>query len=101
MKITLTRLLLSHKTYGTHLDSSRKTIDSDMEKRNYEAAGKILAKIWEEVVLDEFPIVVEYLQQSTKDSVEIDGKWVTAHYKILQYLVQITKCTDLSCCGNF
>ena len=36
---------LPHETLGTHLDSSRKTIDTNLEKRNFKAAGEILAKV--------------------------------------------------------
>ena len=39
-------ILLPHETFWTHLDSSRKTIDTNLEKRNFKAAGKILAKVW-------------------------------------------------------
>ena len=37
---------LPHETFRTHLDSSRKTIDTNLEKRNFKAAGEILAKVW-------------------------------------------------------
>ena len=74
----LTRLLPPHGIYGTHLDSSRKTIDSDLEKRNFKAAGEILVKVWEEAVPDKFPVVAEYLEKSRKDSVEVDEKWISA-----------------------
>ena len=93
--------LLPHETNGIDLYSSRKTIDSDLEKRNFNVTGEILVKVWEEVVLDKFPIVAEYLEKSTKDSVEVGEKWGTAHCKISQYLPQIIKCADLPCCGNF
>ena len=43
--------MLPHETFGTYLDLSRKTIDTNLEKRNFKAAGDILAKVWEEIVL--------------------------------------------------
>ena len=35
----MTGLVLPHDTCGTHLDSQRRTIDSELEKRNFKAAG--------------------------------------------------------------
>ena len=43
----LSGISLPHETFGTHLDSSRKTIETNLEKRNFKAAGEILAKVWE------------------------------------------------------
>ena len=48
----LSRILLPQETFGTHLDSSRKTINTNLEKRNFKATGEILAKAREEMVLD-------------------------------------------------
>ena len=57
----LSGILLRHKTFETHLDSSRKTINTYLEKRNFKAACEILAKVWEETVLDNFPVVADYV----------------------------------------
>ena len=65
----LSVLLLPHETFGTHLDSSRKTTDVNLEKRNFKAAGEILAQIWEEVVLDKFPVVPEYVENAAKSDI--------------------------------
>ena len=35
----LSGVLLLHETFGTHLDSSRKTFDTNLEKHNFKAAG--------------------------------------------------------------
>ena len=39
-------IILPVDTFGNHLDASNKTIDSELEINNFEAAGKILAEIW-------------------------------------------------------
>ena len=70
-------------------------IDSDLAKHSFEAAGEILAKVWEEVALDKFPVVAKYLENSRNDSVEVDEKWVITHCRIFLQNVLIL------CCGNF
>ena len=85
----LSGILLSHETFWTHLDSSRKTIDTNLEKRNFKAAGKILAKVWEEIVLGNFPVVADYVENATKDPVDLNEKWISVHGRISQYLLQI------------
>ena len=82
-------ILLPHETSWTHLDSSRKTIDTNLEKRNFKAAGKILAKVWEEIVLGNFPVVADYVENATKDPVDLNEKWISVHGRISQYLLQI------------
>ena len=82
-------ILLPHETSWTHLDSSRKTIDTNLEKRNFKAAGKILAKVWEQIVLDNFPVVADYVESATKDPVDLNETWISVHGRISQYLLQI------------
>ena len=82
-------ILLPHETSWTHLDSSRKTIDTNLEKRNFKAAGKILAKVWEQIVLDNFPVVADYVENATKDPVDLNETWISVHGRISQYLLQI------------
>ena len=43
----LSGIFLPHETFGTHLDSSRKTTGTNLEKRDLKAAGEILAKVLE------------------------------------------------------
>ena len=96
----LAGVLLLHDTCGTHLNSSRKTVDVDLEKRNFKVAGEILAQIWSEISLDSFPIVSEYLESETLEAMPIDEKWVAVHCRISQCFLQIVKCLDEACCGN-
>ena len=41
----LSGVILPYDTYGFHLDSSNKTVDFELEKTNFAAAGKSLAEI--------------------------------------------------------
>ena len=91
----LSGILLPHETFGTHLDSSRKTINTNLEKLNFKAVGEILAKVWEEIVLGKFPVVADYVENDAKDPVNLNEKWTSFHCGISQYLLQIM------CCGDF
>ena len=97
----LSGILLPHETFGTHLDSSRKTVDTNLEKRNFKAAGEILAKIWEEILLNNFPVVADYVENAAKDPVDLNEKWISVHCRISQDLLQIVRCNDSKCCGDF
>ena len=97
----LSGILLPHETFETHLDSSRKTISTNLEKRNFKAAGEILAKVWEEIVLDNFPVVADYVENAAKNPVDLNEKWISVHCRISQYLLQIVRCNDSNCCGDF
>ena len=68
------RIWLPHERFGTHLDSSKKSTHTNLEKRNFKAAGELLAKAWEEVVLDNFPVEDDYVENTAKDPVDLNGK---------------------------
>ena len=42
----LAGVILPHANFGTHLDSQSNTVNSDLEIKNVEHAGKVLAEIW-------------------------------------------------------
>ena len=94
----LSGILSPHETFKTILDSSRKTIGTNLEKRNFKAVFEILAKVWEEIVLDNFPIVVDYVKN---DPINLNEKWISVQCRISQYLLQIVRCNDSKCCGDF
>ena len=48
-------IILPFDTFGTHLSKSNKTVDMDLEKKNFEAAGEILTSVWSESVIDLHP----------------------------------------------
>ena len=97
----LSGVLLPHETFGSHLDSQRRTADVELEKKNFKAAGNILAEIWSEHVLDKFPVVRENVVGVTMEPVPINEAWVTKHCRILQYFLQIVKRKQWECCGDF
>ncbi|GBP00285.1 hypothetical protein EVAR_885_1 [Eumeta japonica] len=102
----LTGVVLKHDNFGSHLDSSNKTTDLDLEKRNFESAGTVLSNIWSQLVIDGYPVVAKYIMPTeTRLDVEQakvlkrDVIWYANHVRESQYLLQIVKCEVVSCCG--
>lgn len=99
----LAGIILPHDEYGSHLNSQGYTIDSDLEKRNFEFAGSCLAEVWSSITLDTFPVVSKYIKpdNSELDAAEILSKdeiWMSNHVRTSQYFTQIVKCSDRRCC---
>ena len=100
----LAGVVLEHEYYGSHLDSSGKTIDVAKEKENFRYAGEVLCDLWNGLEIDNFPVHSTYVDPDTiyTDNVaEIDHLWNAKHVRSSQYLLQIVKCNDKSCCGEF
>ena len=99
----LTGVLLPHDTYGTHLDNAGKTIDTDLEMKNFQAAGKTLCKIWEDLVIDGYPTVAEYIDTSPSEAIKTfvpTNKFRDKHVFETQYMTCYLKC-DEDCCEPF
>ena len=98
-------VILPFDTYGNHLNNSNKTVDEDLEKENFKAAGEILAKIWSESVIDDHPVVARYVDipDTPRDAVECDKseEWKSVHVVQSQYMLQIVKCSNEKCCKPF
>ena len=55
-------VLPEHQHFGAHLDDKGNTIDRQLELKNFEQAGKILGEIWSGLVMDSYPVTVEYIE---------------------------------------
>ena len=53
----LVGLLLPYDTFGNHLDSQGRTMEVELEKRNFKKAGEVLCEVWNELLIDKFPVV--------------------------------------------
>ena len=51
----LAGVILEHQHFGTHLDDRGNTIDEELELKNFEHAGSILAEVWRQMVFDGQP----------------------------------------------
>ena len=50
-------IILPFNTSGNDLDAANKTIHFNLEIKNFEASGKILAETWSESIIDNHPVV--------------------------------------------
>ena len=57
----LAGLILPHDKYGSHLDDSGHTTDTDLEKLNFKHAGQALAEVWN-IKIDSYPVTAEYIE---------------------------------------
>ena len=99
----LVGLVLKHEHYGKHLDSSGKTVNLELEKKNFEKAADTLANIWEESLIDGHKVEAHSVKPGTewKDVEGLDPIWVAKHVRQSKYVLQIVKCTDPACCKPF
>ncbi|XP_062550683.1 uncharacterized protein LOC134215536 [Armigeres subalbatus] len=102
----LSGLILPHDKYGSHLNSQGKTIDDELERKNFQNAGETLAEVWSEVCIDGYEVSAEYIapEHSEIDKCNMntaDEDWRDRHVRTSQYFLQIIKCTDNTCCAPF
>ena len=60
--------ILPHDNFGSYLDSQGNTVHYDLEIKKIEHAGKVLAEIWSNTVIDGHPVVAEYINHSGHQS---------------------------------
>ena len=87
-----------YDTFGSHLDSAHKTVDLDLEKENFKAAGEVLSEIFNKGVIDGHPVVSNFVSSVSEEAENtISEEWKAAHVIQSQYICQIVKCLDLEC----
>ncbi|KAJ8710634.1 hypothetical protein PYW08_009149 [Mythimna loreyi] len=102
----LSRLILPHDSYGTHLDEQGRTKDHDLEKMNFQKAGEVLTEVWNNMVIDGHDVVAEYLEpDNTAESFVPDLpslQWYSEHVRepILASVTLVVKCDDHACYGD-
>ena len=91
---------LPHDNFGSHLDASGNMTDAKLEMKNFQKAGELLCKLWNDVQIDNHIVKCTY-RLPTDESIEIEpltAEWVENHCSISQYCLQMAKCDDRSCC---
>lgn len=92
-------IILPFDEFGSHLDASNKTVDEELELKNFKAAGEILASVWSKTVIDKHPVVAEYIPAGDEMELhDLDQSWIDSHVRQSRYLLQIVKCKNLRCC---
>ena len=93
----LSGVILLHDHFGTHLDNSNDTVDEELELKNFEHAGEILAKLWSKLVINDQPVVAKLfgkshralLSQSRKNKKPIMSVSCGTFYKLSNALTQL------------
>ena len=95
-------VLMEHEHLGEHLDDIENINDPQLELKNLKRTGKILGEIWSEMVFDGYPVIAEYIGDNTSEIVkEVSENWRSSHVRSSQYLPQIVKYSDITCCTPF
>ena len=53
----------------------------DLEKKNFAFAGKTLAEIWSNTVINDFPVVAEFVHAGDHECKEVDAVWHAKHVR--------------------
>lgn len=88
----LAGLILPHDSFGSHLHDGGKTVDSTLERENFQKAGEVLAEVWSSVLIDGHEVVAEYIKpEDSQSSVPVltDEQWYADHVRENQYLLQV------------
>jgi hypothetical protein len=69
----LTGLVLPHDYFGTHLNISGITVDTEIEKINFKRTGDVLAEVWSMDKIDQHPVISEYVDppESNNDMIRL------------------------------
>ena len=95
-------VILEHDKFGRNLDAKGVTVDKDFELKNFEYAGRTLAKIWSGLMLDGNPAVAEFIEDDAPVIVGTKSKkWKACRVRQSQYFLIIVKCIDSKCCSRF
>lgn len=100
----LVGVILPHDKCGTHLDAQRRTVDKELEKKNFAYAGNVLSEIWSELEINNFKTYASYVDPEDSDiecPEEPSQEWISIHCRISQYVLQIVKCENKKCCKKF
>ena len=63
----LSGVILPHDHFGTHLDNNNNTVDEELKLKSFEHAGEILDKLWSKLVINDHPVVAEFVREEPSD----------------------------------
>ena len=92
-------VILPHDTFGTHLDGQGRTVDIDLEKQNFEAAGQVLAEVFGNITVDGYDVNARYVGEPPVTQLFSDpgGKYRNRHVFESQYFTVVLGCDDTNC----
>ncbi len=98
----LAGIILPYDTFGSHLNSQGVTVDDELEKQNFQKAGETLAAVWNEAIIDQFPVVAEWRGGvAAEEPTTVTEEWLATHVRASQYFLQIAKCRNEECCAPY
>lgn len=62
----LSGVILPHEHFGSHLDSQCRTTDTELEKKNFQYGGEVLAEVWGGMEIDGFSVTAKYLEPGSE-----------------------------------
>ena len=75
-------VLLEHKHFGANLDDKGNTIDPQLELKNFKQVGKIVGEIWNGMVMDDYPVITEYIGDKPSEIVnDVSENWRSSHVR--------------------
>ena len=99
----MTGLILPAEKHGTHLKNG-KTVNIELEKKNFQYAGELLSEVWNELVIDGHPVHSEYKSELPKKSTltyKVSTAFKQQHVLETQYFTCVLKCDNRDCCQDF
>lgn len=92
------QILPHNHHFGFHLNDKGCTVNDDLEKLNFELAGKVLAEVWNTMNIDGYPVHTTYMNSGEPElPAETQIKWYSDHVQKSLYLLQGVKCKDETC----
>ena len=100
LSLAMAGVILPHDTFGTHLDGQGRTVDIDLEKQNFEAAGQVLAEVFGNITVDGYDVNARYVGEPPVTQLFSDpgGKYRNRHVFESQYFTVVLGCDDTNCC---
>ena len=100
LSLSMAGVILPHDTFGTHLDNQGKTVNFELEKDNFAAAGKVLAEVFSNIKIDGHEVQARYVSGPPNIQLMADpgGKYRDRHVLETQYLTAVLSCDDRTCC---
>ena len=98
----LVGLVLPAFAHGSHLDDSGKTIDNDLEIKNFFAASEVLSDVWSRTEINGFKVDCKPVPMDCHhEPEEVDQSWASRHVLQTRYMLMVVKCTNTNCCKPF
>ena len=94
-------MVLPYDTFGSHLVNG-KSVDSELEVKNYNKAEEILSEIWNKLEIDKYPVQSQFISKPVTEATKMfqpGAKFRAKHVFETQYMTVYLMCDDKQCCS--